>query len=38
MSPKRLFFQPPKPRLAMGTGIGTLMPTMHTWLWRAHPV
>ena len=28
MSPNRLFFQPPKPCHAIGTGIGTLMPTM----------
>ena len=34
MSPNRLFFQPPKPCQAMGTGIGTLMPTMPTWMWR----
>ena len=30
MSPNRLRFQPPKPCQAMGTGIGTLMPTMPT--------
>jgi hypothetical protein len=36
MSPNRLFFQPPKPCQAMGTGIGTLMPTMPTWMRRAN--
>ena len=30
MSPNRLVFQPPKPCQAIGTGIGTLMPTMPT--------
>jgi hypothetical protein len=34
MSPNRLFFQPPKPCQAIGTGIGTLMPTMPTWMRR----
>ena len=34
MSPNRLRFQPPKPCQAMGTGIGTLMPTMPTWMRR----
>ena len=28
MSPNMLDFQPPKPCQAIGTGIGTLMPTM----------
>jgi hypothetical protein len=38
MSPNRLFFQPPKPCQAIGTGIGTLMPTMPTSMifWRAN--
>ena len=36
MSPNRLFFQPPKPCQAIGTGIGTLMPTMPTCTRRAN--
>ena len=35
-SPKSELFQPPKEWYAMGTGIGTLIPTMPTWisLWK----
>jgi hypothetical protein len=36
MSPNRLRFQPPKPCQAIGTGMGTLMPTMPTWMRRAN--
>jgi hypothetical protein len=36
MSPNRLRFQPPKPCQAIGTGMGTLMPTMPTWIRRAN--
>ncbi|MCY1414622.1 hypothetical protein D9M71_300770 [compost metagenome] len=31
-SPNSEFFQPPKLWKAIGTGIGTLMPTMPTWI------
>src|SRR5438270_13318041 len=34
LSPKRLPFQPPKPCHAIGTGIGTLMPTIPIWMRR----
>ena len=36
MSPNRLVFQPPKPCHAIGTGIGTLMPTMPICTRRAN--
>jgi hypothetical protein len=35
-SPKSDAFQPPKEWNAIGTGFGTLMPTMPTWIWCAN--
>jgi hypothetical protein len=35
-SPNSEAFQPPKLWNAIGTGIGTLMPTMPTWIWCAN--
>ena len=35
MSPNSERFQPPKPCQAIGTGIGTLMPTMPIWIFEA---
>ena len=31
-SPNSELFQPPNEKYAIGTGIGTLMPTMPTWI------